>query len=67
METATVTKKEVTFVTPVLFMPWICDQKALYKKITYSKNALLHLSNIPPHITTLGNCMIIDLPLEGIE
>jgi hypothetical protein len=67
METPTVAKREVTLVTPVLFMPWICDQMALFSKITYSKNALLHLPNFPPQIATLGNCMVIDLPLEGIE
>ena len=67
MESAATTKREVTFVTPVLFMPWVCNQMALYRKITYSKNALLHLPNFPPQIATLGNCMVIDLPLEGIE
>jgi hypothetical protein len=67
METTNVTKKEVTFVTPVLFKPWICDQISLNKKITYSKNALLHELKFPPQITTLDNCMIIDLPLEDIE
>ena len=67
METPTIAKREVTLVTPVLFMPWFCNQMALYRKITYSKNALLHLPNFPPQIATLGNCMVIDLPLEGID
>jgi hypothetical protein len=56
----------VTFVTPVLFMPWMCDQMALFKKISYNKNDLLHQPNFPPQIATLGHCMVIDLPLENI-
>ena len=66
MESATATQKEVTFVTPVLFMPWMCDQMALFKKISYNKNDLLHQPNFPPQIATLGHCMVIDLPLENI-
>jgi hypothetical protein len=57
----------VTFVTPVLFMPWRCDQVALNRKVTYTKNDLLHQPDFPPHIATLGHCMVIDLPLESIE
>ena len=53
--------------TPVLFIPWRCDQMALYRKITYTKNALLHKPDFPDHIATLGHCMVIDLPLEAIE
>jgi hypothetical protein len=40
---------------------------ALYKKISYNKNSLLHRPDFPNHIATLGHCMVIDLPLEGIE
>jgi hypothetical protein len=57
----------VTFVTPVLLSPWRCDQTALNRKISYTKNALLHPPDFPAHIATLGHCMVIDLPLEGIE
>jgi hypothetical protein len=56
----------VTFVTPVLFMPWMCDQMALFKTISYNKNDLLHQPTFPPQIATLGHCMVIDLPLENI-
>ena len=56
----------MTFVTPVLFMPWMCDQMALYKKMSYTKNALLHKPDFPDHIATLGHCMVIDLPLDNI-
>ena len=30
METTTATKREVTFVTPVLFSPWTCHEMALH-------------------------------------
>ena len=55
METPTAATREVTFVTPVLFAPWRCDEVAL------------HQPGFPPQIATLGNCMIIDLPLEHIQ
>ena len=67
METPTAATREVTFVTPVLFTPWRCDEVALHQKVTYSKNAPLHQPGFPPQIATLGNCMVIDLPLEHIQ
>ena len=52
--------------TPVLFKPWMCNQMALFKKISYCKNDLLHQPDFLPQIATLGHCMVIDLPLENI-
>jgi hypothetical protein len=40
---------------------------SLYRKITYTKNNLLHKPDLPLHVATLDHCMVIDLPLEGIE
>ena len=53
--------------TPVLFTPWRCDQVELNRKVSYARNDLLHRPHFPPHIATLGHCMVIDLPLEGID
>lgn len=67
MEAEATSQREVTLVTPVLTHPWHFKDSELNKKIIYSKNTPLHKLAVPSQVAKLGRCMVIDLPLDGIE
>ena len=61
------TLKTATFTTPVITSPWQVDRERLNQKVTYQRGSHLHSDTFPVWCLALGNTMVIDLPLEGIE